>query len=192
VPTRALTEEPADLTVPPADWTAPSFDELYDQYVAFVWRNLRRLGVAEASLCDVTQDVFLVVHRQLPRFEGRAPLISWLYSIVRRVARQHRRWLGRKDLSSQSEPDEVADARAPSPLCHAEQQESLRVLVELLATLDDDQREAVVLADLEEMTVPEIAAALGINLNTAYSRVRAARQKLLAGLELRVAKERAQ
>lgn len=191
MPNPALTEEPADLTVSPADWTAPSFDEVYDQYVAFVWRNLRRLGVAEVALSDVTQDVFLVVHRQLPRFEGRAPLKSWLYSIVRRVSRQHRRWLGRKDLSSQSEPDEVADARAPSPLRHAEQQQSLRVLVELLATLDDDQREAVVLADLEEMTVPEIASALGINLNTAYSRVRAARQKLRAGLELRLAKERA-
>jgi len=58
----------------------------------FVWRNLRRLGVAESALRDSAQEVFLIVHRRLGEFEGRGTLRAWLYSILRRVAADERRW----------------------------------------------------------------------------------------------------
>src|SRR5689334_9453575 len=84
----AATPIEARPPVPIASW---NFAEIYDAQFAFVWRSLRRLGVDPSGLDDAAQDVFLVVHRRLPEFEGRASLKTWVYEIVRRVARDHRR-----------------------------------------------------------------------------------------------------
>lgn len=175
---------------PSAAGAVPSFDALYAAEFSFVWRNLRRLGVPQSSLRDAAQDVFLVVLRRLSDFEGRAPLQSWLYSIVVRVARQYRRSHRRKDLGATDDVDQVAESRQPSPQGYAERNEALRLLLELLDQLDADKREAFVLSDLEEMSAPEIALALDVNLNTVYSRVRAARLELRAALTARAARER--
>jgi RNA polymerase sigma-70 factor (ECF subfamily) len=159
------------------------FDAVYAENFAFVWRNLRRQGVPESQLRDAAQEVFLVVHRRLGEFEGRAPLRSWLYSIVTRVAQQNRRTRKRKELRDVEDPEYVADAGTPDPEDHAERGESLRLVLALLAELDEDKRNVLVLADLEEMTVPEIAAAVDANVNTVYSRLRAARSELRRALE---------
>lgn len=166
---------------------APPFEAVYSTEFGFVWRNLRRLGVPEASLRDAAQDVFVVVLRRLPEFVGSAPLRSWLYSIVAHVARQYRRTLRRKGLGLTEDSSEVVDTRSPTPQRKAESRESLRTLIELLEGLDDDKREAFILSDLEEMTAPEIALALDVNLNTVYSRVRAARLELRAAFAARTA-----
>lgn len=154
------------------------FEAVYAEHFAFVWRNLRRLGVAEASLRDAAQDVFLVVHRRLGDFEGRGSVQSWLYSILRRVAAEHRRRRDRKELTQTQEADQVADPRESGPENRAAQGEALRLLLRLLDTLDPDKRDVLVLADLESMSVPEIAAALDCNINTVYARLRAARQAM--------------
>ncbi|HEY1534274.1 MAG TPA: sigma-70 family RNA polymerase sigma factor, partial [Polyangiaceae bacterium] len=67
------------------------FKEVYDANFAFVWRSLRRLRVPDASLKDAMQDVFLVVHRRLGEFEGRAKVSTWLFGICLRVAKDYRR-----------------------------------------------------------------------------------------------------
>jgi RNA polymerase sigma-70 factor (ECF subfamily) len=156
----------------------PAFDAVYATEFAFVWRNLRRLGVGEAALRDAAQDVFVVVHRRLGEFEGRAPLRSWIYSIVTRIARQYRRTRERKELREVEDPEQVPDPNVATPEDSAGRGEALRLLMSLLEALDDDKREAIVLCDLEDMTVPEVAAAVGSNVNTVYSRVRAGRQQL--------------
>lgn len=154
----------------------PDFRDIYEDYFHFVWRTVRRLGVAERSLDDAVQDVFVVVHRRLHEFEGRSSLKSWIFGIARRVARDHRRRASRKD-RGESLPDEVlADTRAPSPLESVSRAQAVRVLHALLDKLDDDKREVFVLAEIEQMTVPAIAEALGVNVNTVYSRLRAARR----------------
>jgi RNA polymerase sigma-70 factor (ECF subfamily) len=161
----------------------PDFDAVYAEYFAFVWRNLRRLGVPDASLRDASQDVFLVVHRRLGGFEGRAPLRSWLYSIVTRVARQDRRTRSRKELRDVEDPEHVADARTVGPETNAERGEALRLVLELVGALDEDKRHVLILADLEDMTAPEIALAVNANVNTVYARLRAARMDLRRALE---------
>src|SRR5215218_7634900 len=75
----------------PAEVAVPSFDEVYGTHVAFVWRVLRTFGLSETQLEDAVQDVFLVVHRRLPEWEGRAAITTWLFAIARRVAAAHRR-----------------------------------------------------------------------------------------------------
>ena len=166
------------------------FDAVYAEHFAFVWRNLRRLGVREGSLRDAAQDVFLVVHRRLSDFEGRGTVQSFLYSIVRRVAADHRRRLSRKALRDADDLETVADARSVGPEQEAVRGEALRLLLHLLERLDPDKREVLILAELEAMTIPEIAAALESNVNTIYSRLRAARKLMREGYERHHAERR--
>src|SRR6185503_12095574 len=77
----------------------PSFEEVYDAQFDFVWRSLRQMGVSEHDADDAVQDVFVVVHRKLPAFEPRATIKTWLFSIVLRVAQDHRRSARRKERS---------------------------------------------------------------------------------------------
>ncbi len=166
-----------------------SFAALYSEHFAFVWRNLRRLGVPEGRLRDAAQDVFLVVHRRLSEFEGRGTAQAWLYSILRRVAADHRRHRRRKELHDQEPAEELADASESDPEDQAARGESLRLLLGLLAELDEDKRDILVLVDLEGMTVPEAAEAIGCNVNTAYARLRAARLEMQEGLMRQRAEE---
>jgi RNA polymerase sigma-70 factor, ECF subfamily len=165
----------------------PQFDEIYDQHFDFTWRNLRRLGVREAQLADAAQDVFLVVHRRLPSFSVEPPrsvgepqgaLRAWLYSIVVRVARQYHRGLRRKPTEGIDDVGELPDGSGREPERDAQHSQALQQLLGLLAGLDEAKREAFVLAELEGLTAPEIAEILGVNVNTIYARIRAARRAL--------------
>jgi RNA polymerase sigma-70 factor (ECF subfamily) len=159
-----------------------AFPAIYEGYFDFVWRSARCLGVEAAALDDVVQEIFVVVHRGLPEFEGRSTLRTWISGIVLNVVRRHRRTVRRKsphELADDAPDDpETLPAHGRDPYEAAAHAEETRLLQRLLSELDDDKREVLVLAELEELPVPEIAEALGIKLNTAYSRLRLARQEL--------------
>src|SRR5437867_1032028 len=101
------------------------FRKIYDEQVAFVWRSLRRLGLAEPALTDAVQDVFLVVHRRLPDFVERAKLSTWIFRICMRVAKDHRRRAHvRREVLDDSSYDLQADPREGAAEM-AERQEDL-------------------------------------------------------------------
>ena len=75
--------------------TSLDLAEVYRCHAGFVWRVVRRLGVPDAALEDVVHDVFLVVHRRLSEYDGRAALTTWLFGIARGVASNHRRGIAR-------------------------------------------------------------------------------------------------
>jgi len=165
-----------------------SVEAIYREYFGTTWRVLRRLGVADAQLDDAAQDVFLVVHRRLADFDARSPLRSWLFAIAVRVASDYRR---RRSRARTEQLDEsIPDAR-PSPVQLSEMQESVRLLHQLLNELDEKKRTVFVLAELEQLSVPEITQVLGVNLNTVYSRLRSARQQFETALLLRRSREEA-
>jgi len=149
--------------------------DVYEGHFDFVWRSARRLGVQAPQLEDVVQEVFIVAHRRLPAFEGRASLKTWLFGITRRVVRDHFRSARRKPLELLGEREPV-DPHAADAEAQLVALEGVRLLHALLAQLDQDKREVFVLAELEQMSAPEIAQALEQNLNTVYARLRAARQ----------------
>jgi simple sugar transport system substrate-binding protein len=153
----------------------PPFRALFDRYYHFVWTNTLRLGVPIDSVDDVVQDVFVVVHARLNTIEQPESLRSWLYGVVRRTARTYRRGQHRWNVR-RSEFEENASFLQTSPLDLAQLSDGRRLLLSVLRDIDPLRREVFVLAELEEMTVPEIAEALAIPLNTAYSRLRNARQ----------------
>ena len=149
---------------------APSFDAVYAAHVAFVWRVLRTFGVREAQLEDAVQDVFVVVHRRLREFEGRAAITTWLFAIARRVAGAYRRKKTTEPIDDIAEPVDSADTFAALSRAQA-----AATVMAILETMDEDKRMVFALVELEQLSVPEVARMLELNLNTAYSRLRLAR-----------------
>jgi len=165
-----------------ADRSAQSFDAIYVQEFPFVWRSLRGLGVREGELDDAAQEGFVAVHRRLSTFRGESALRTWLFGIVRNVAFKHRRQLARKPTTAEAPAAEPLQP-GPSPLERAQANEAAAFVQRFLAQLNDKKREIFVLAILEDMNIVEVAAALSIPLNTAYTRLRSVRadfQKALA------------
>jgi len=157
----------------------PTFRGVYLEYFDFVWSSARRLGVSAEAVEDVVQEIFIVVHARLETLERPASLRSWLYGVVRRTVSTHHR--DRRARATREAPDASIDDSVspfqPSPLDLAVLSDEVKLLWRLLGQLDAAKREVFVLAELEEMTMPEIAQAIGIPLNTAYSRLRAARHE---------------
>jgi RNA polymerase sigma-70 factor (ECF subfamily) len=172
--------EQADPGTPPA--TVPSFQELYAQYFEFVWTSARRLGVRAHAIDDVVQEIFIVIHSKLHTLQKPEALRSWIYGIVRRTASNHHRSRrARVGVGSTAVEGEL-ESPQPTPFEVTQKNSDMELLAKLLAELDEPKREVFALVELDEMTVPEVAEALDIPLNTAYSRLRAARLAFEAAL----------
>jgi RNA polymerase sigma-70 factor (ECF subfamily) len=173
----------------------PAFDDVYAAHVELVWRVLRTFGVSETHIEDAVQDVFIVVHRRLGEWQGKAAITTWLFSIARRVAANHRRRDKRteplvEDAASGVIRGVAGDAAAASaagdPFAEASRAQAAATVLAILDQLDEAKRSVFALVELEQLPVPEVAHMLGINLNTAYSRLRLARQAFEAAVRATV------
>lgn len=160
---------------------------LFDEHGAFVCRSLRVLGVREQDLDDLLQEVFLVVYQRLHDYEERGSARAWLYSICTRVARAQRRraWRRREDIRAEL-PEATVDASQHQRVAD---REALALGQELLERLPRDQRDVFWLYEVEEIPMAEIARALGCPLQTAYSRLRKARERILTEVQLAASQE---
>jgi RNA polymerase sigma-70 factor, ECF subfamily len=156
---------------PPA--LALTFDQVYRETAPLVLRAMRRL-VPRDLVDDAVQDVYLTVARRLSEFEGRSKTSTWIYAIVLKVASDHRRARRRQDRRVNALAAEPPPSTR-SPEQHAERTTRVRLLHRVLEEMQEELREVLVLADLEELPGAEIASVLGLNPNTMYSRLRAAR-----------------
>lgn len=166
----------------------PDFGEIYEQYFDFVWRSLRRLGVPQAALDDASQEVFLVVHQRAADFEGRSSVKTWLFGIAAQVARRQARTAARRPAETLPDPAPALPG-APTPQDEAARREDIALLYAILEDLDHDRRAVFVMSELDQLAAPEIAEALGVPLNTVYSRLRTARREFEASLKRRQARE---
>jgi RNA polymerase sigma-70 factor, ECF subfamily len=156
---------------------------LYTQYFDLVWRNLRRLGVPEASLDDAVQDVFLVVHRRGNEFAGQSTVKTWIIGIVLRVAHDYRRSQARH--SARLALCAAHGSLLPEVDCPAEQlalREAAALVREILLGFNDQERNVFVLAELEELSLREVADATGLSLSTCQRRLAAAKKAFNAAL----------
>jgi RNA polymerase sigma-70 factor (ECF subfamily) len=155
-----------------------AFRDVYREHAAFVWRVLRRLGVPEADAEDVTQEVFLVVLKKLENFAHRSSLRTWLYGIAYRSASEHRRRAHvRSEVPTEAPDVGAADAPQPESLDRKRARERLDAI---LAQLDGDKRAVFVFYEIEELAMSEVAEIVGCPVQTAYSRLRAAREHVEA------------
>ncbi|MBS2014653.1 MAG: RNA polymerase sigma factor [Deltaproteobacteria bacterium] len=162
---------------------AEAFRSLYDAHVAFVWRNLRRLGVMDRDVEDKCQEVFVVAHRRFEEFvdRGHGPR-AWLFQIVLRVASDARRHRRRHPVDPDGGIAQDQQAVDPPQAAAMQRKQALDLLDRALAGIDMSRRAVLVLHEIEQMTAPEIARTLEIPLNTVYSRLRVARAELDAEL----------
>jgi RNA polymerase sigma-70 factor (ECF subfamily) len=184
-----LEDEAGSNAGPHAGDQRATFDataRVYEEHFDYVWRSLRRLGVPPAAVDDAVQEVFLVVHRRIPEFDGRASIKTWLFAIALRVAPKHRRRFHPSDgvvdvepASTAAAPDEaLASARAA------------QTLYAILSELEETRRETFVMAELEELPAKDIAELTGTPVNTVYSRLRLARRDFNAAVARRLRRER--
>jgi RNA polymerase sigma-70 factor (ECF subfamily) len=160
---------------------AERYSELYEEHFEFVWRSARYLGEPPSTLDDAVQDVFLVAYRRFQDFEARSSPRTWLFAITLRVVSDHRRSRRRKTRLLDSVKRMITGPVA-TPFDQTAHAEQGRALMSALEGLSEDQRAVFVMADLEELSAPEIASVLRVNLNTVYSRLRSARREVANAL----------
>jgi RNA polymerase sigma-70 factor (ECF subfamily) len=156
---------------------AEPFEDFYRAHFRFVWRALGSMGVRKVDLMDLTQNVFIIVHRQLASFEGRSKVTTWLFTICRLVTRDYQR-------SAPIRREVVFDARElarRAGTCDGLSQQlnaqDLSHLLELiLSRMPEKLRVVFVMFELEELSGDEIARALNVPVGTVRSRLRLARE----------------
>jgi RNA polymerase sigma-70 factor (ECF subfamily) len=132
------------------------------------------MGVPDHGVEDVMHEVFLIVHRRLSEYDGRVAMTTWLYHLTRGVVSNQRRSRSREQRRlALVDPKPTA---APDPEAQVRRGQAAAFVRAFLEQLDPDKREVFELVDLDGLAVPEVAELVGVNLNTAYSRLRAARQ----------------
>jgi RNA polymerase sigma-70 factor, ECF subfamily len=156
---------------------------LYAAHARVVWRTLARLGVSEASIEDAVQEVFLTAYQHRADFEGRSAVSTWLLGIAVRVAANARRSQDRQGFVVPLSVELPSDARGLDEAL--ERRRRLFELDQVLRQLPDAQREVVVLMELEQLSAPEVAEVLSVNVNTIYSRLRLGRAALATALGAR-------
>ncbi|HKP62557.1 MAG TPA: sigma-70 family RNA polymerase sigma factor [Polyangiales bacterium] len=149
---------------------------MFEQHGAFAARILRSLGVRDADLDDLLQEVFLVVARRGGDYEELGRARSWMYSICKRVAVAGRRRHLQERAAIATHSSEPACPA--TQLEHVEDAEALELCERLLNQLPPQQRLIFLLYEVEELSMPEIARQLGCPLQTAYSRLHKARARI--------------
>jgi RNA polymerase sigma-70 factor (ECF subfamily) len=170
------------MVVPAVSVATPEPDEVerldstavFRQEFRYVWSSLRRLGVHLRDLEDVTHEVFVRVHDQLPLFDTARPLRPWLFGIALGVATNYRR-LARHRVDLVAEVPEQHDPSAAADEVLL-QRERVQLVHAALQTVPLEQRAVLVLHELDGCTIPDVATSLGLSLNTAYSRLRLGRE----------------
>jgi RNA polymerase sigma-70 factor, ECF subfamily len=151
---------------------------VFDEYFDYVTNTLRRLGVHEADLKDLVHEIFLKIHLRSSDYDPRRPLQSWLFGFAYRVAADHRR-LARHRLEVIGQPGDAVSAEQPADELIEERQDRALAL-EALEAVEVERRAVLILHDLDEVPIREIAETLGILPNTANSRLRRARIEFAA------------
>jgi RNA polymerase sigma-70 factor (ECF subfamily) len=179
--------EPADesLMLAYRGGDAAAFDRLYARHRGGVFRYLRR-QTRDASIAEeLFQDVWMRLIDARDRYEPSAKFTTWLYTIAHNRLMDHFRSANRAAFVSYDEADPEAPALPagdpPPDAVVASREEAARLLAAIEA-LPAAQREAFLLQQEGELSVEEIAAATGVNRETAKSRLRYAMAKLRAAL----------
>lgn len=166
---------PEQTAFAPVSAFPAEFRTLYDEHFDFVWRTIRRMGIHESEVEDVAQEVFLVVLRRMPEFEGRSSIRTWLHGIARNLVRNHHRKRQRtRNKHAMLELARVGEGR-DTPLDRSDDRE---LLLSLIGELDEAKQDIYVLTQLEGLSFAEISAELGVDVNTLRTRLHAARRQL--------------
>jgi RNA polymerase sigma-70 factor, ECF subfamily len=160
---------PGQAAAPP-----PTLESVHAEQFAFIFRCLRGLGVEDEAVDDAAQEVLFVVHRRLGEYRPETPLRSWLFTIAAHVAQNQRRSARRRRVREVEHAPQLCQPVGPE--AQVAGREALALTEQFSAGLEPGMRAVFVLGLLEGLPATEVAAALGVPVNTIYSRVRLLRQ----------------
>jgi RNA polymerase sigma-70 factor (ECF subfamily) len=158
-----------------------AFTALYRRRHPAIYRFALHMSGSATVAEEVTQEVFLMLIREMGRFDARrGPVAAWLLGVARnhvlRLLERNRQYVAIKDEGAEI-PDE-----AVSPLGDLARTETVETVRQAVLTLPPAYREAIALCDLEEMTYSEAAEVMGVPIGTVRSRVNRGRTLLLEKL----------
>jgi RNA polymerase sigma-70 factor (ECF subfamily) len=171
-----LTQHPAPGSSAAAGARLPAstLRRLVKEHYDFIWRLLARLNVTGPEVDDAAQQVFMVLVTREGLCIKPGSERAFLYGVALRVAKEFRR----KAQSSQNhvapDPDRLVDG-APDLEAVAARNQARRQLDRILMRMPDNLKEAFILFELEDLSVPQIAELLAIPTGTVASRLRRAR-----------------
>jgi RNA polymerase sigma-70 factor, ECF subfamily len=168
------------------------FDDVYKTHAQTVARWAARLGGPGVDAEDITQEVFLVVDRRLPEFRHDSQIGTWLFSITAKIVANDRRRRRLRSWWLRLTPNmaETAATTADTPLEQLERRERRTQFYQAMDALNERQRRVLVLFELEERSVAEVAELTGLragNVRVLLHRARAAFLKRMTACELRAA-----
>lgn len=148
--------------------------EAFQKELDYVYRTLRRLGTATSEVEDLAQDVFLALRRSWGEYDPTRPLRPYLFGIAFRIASAHERKRKREIAYGVVE---VGDG-GPGPDDALQTKQARAVVLSALERIPLRRRAVLVMHDLDDVPVSEVAAVLSIPVFTVYSRLRKARREL--------------
>jgi RNA polymerase sigma-70 factor (ECF subfamily) len=148
--------------------------EAFMRELDYVHRTLRRLGSAPSEMDDLTQEVFLALRKSWTAYDPERPLRPYLFGIAFRIAAAHHR-KSRREVAY--EIVEVRDT-APGPDDALQTKQARALVLAALEQIPLPRRAVLLMHDLDEVPVEEVASALGIPKFTVYSRLRKARREM--------------
>lgn len=160
-----------------------AFTELVRRFQDRIYRFLLRLLRSEDDARDLTQDTFLKAFQALPDWTLKASFGAWLFRIARNLAFDRLRRQKALEFVPLDPTHDAADS-APGPAETLHQTQRLRQLDAAVAQLPLEQREVLLLREVEGMAYDDIATVLGIAPGTVKSRLARARQTLIGQCQL--------
>ena len=161
-----------------------SFEQLYDRHETGVWRFVFRSVQNQATADDLVQELWFAVARTATSYEPTAKFKTWLFTMARnrvidhvRTAKNHASIDAENDEGESVFSDLAADSQL-GPLRQVSSRQQAKALLDAIEQLPEDQREAFLMQAEGDMSVEEIAVAVGVSFETAKSRLRYARSKL--------------
>lgn len=164
-----------------------AYEELLARFQQPVYTLALRLLANPAEACDVVQEVFLKVFRNIENFRGQSSLKTWIYRITVNEAHNARRWFfrhRRREVELDVDPQEARNWKetipdhSRSPFDEACDREQAGMIEAALARINPVFREAVVLRDIADLSYEEVADVLGLSLGTVKSRILRGREAL--------------
>lgn len=167
-----------------------TFRELYAAELKYVWSSLRRLGVPACDVEDVAHETLLSVYRRLSHYDRSRPLRPWLFGFVYRTAADYRKRSHRRHETGDGD-DELEEAAYEGPNAEQEivRRQQRALVLAALRSMPVERNAIFVMMEIDGYSAPEVSDALGIPLNTVYSRIRTARDEFTAAIR-RIQNER--
>jgi RNA polymerase sigma-70 factor (ECF subfamily) len=149
---------------------------VFREQFPYVFHTLRRLGVPRRDLEDLTHEVFVTFFRRLDAYDDALPIRPWLFGIAFRIVSndKNRLRMTHEQLGDDGDPEPIDGA--PLADDQLELHRRRKLVLDALDTLADDRKAVLIMHDLDGAVMPDVAAVLSIPLNTAYSRLRLARE----------------